>query len=116
MADEAPKSGTLDLLKSLGFQDTPHPLDLEAVSYDFQELTLKAVAFPVGPYFRPCVQLQGTYNDGRTLASLDTNIPFDLTDINEVKALLYFTVGRYVINAPPQWLTEGKDLQHTLRI
>ena len=106
MSDPCP---TLDSLIALGFERRTTQGGLDGVGYRFVHLDLDAVHV-MNMYARYVVLLSGVINTGRTVATVESQIPGDLGSALEAAAWVSYALGshRSELEPLPDWFVEGE--------
>ena len=106
-------SPTLKSLMEAGFTVTEPEFGMPCVRYDLPYLPLTCLD-GVNKYFRQTVLVSGIYNDGRTLADINSEIPPDLDTPEAAAAWLVYALRSYSFNSnfPAYWYTLGQANQH----
>ena len=102
-------SPTLDSLIALGFERKKTRDGLEGVGYRFVHLDLDAV-HATNTYARDVVLLSGVLDTGHTLATIEDQIPNDLTSALEAAVWVSHALRyhRSDLEPLPEWYVEGE--------
>ena len=106
MSDPCP---TLDSLIALGFDNREPQFGMETVGYRFVHLDLVA-SHGMNMYARYVVRLSGVVNTGRTLGTVDSQMPPDLGSASAAAAWVSYALQSYrsELEPLPDWFVEGE--------
>jgi hypothetical protein len=103
--------GMNELFEELEFRKFEHPLSRKpAYAYSFGPFEIEAVVF-VNRWLREGYFLGGVVNTGRTISSVDGELPLDVDSKEQGLALLSYFLARHIPdpNRPP-WLRIGERM------